>query len=102
MGQNLSKSTQATFGTDEQMVPLVFFDPKKLPQPVQATLKNVPYAALGALIFDEDNDFEMIEYAGKGIAMHNAIPELKSLANDITLSNEKDGIAVYLEENLSL
>ena len=28
---------------------------------------------------DEDNDFEMIEYAGKGIAMHNAIPELKSL-----------------------
>ncbi|KMK74762.1 Cof-type HAD-IIB family hydrolase [Alkalihalobacillus pseudalcaliphilus] len=51
---------------------------------------------------DEDNDFEMIEYAGKGIAMHNAIPELKSLANDITLSNEKDGIAVYLEENLSL
>ncbi|KMK74827.1 branched-chain amino acid transporter [Alkalihalobacillus pseudalcaliphilus] len=34
-----------------RMVPLVFFDPKKLPQPVQATLKNVPYAALGALIF---------------------------------------------------
>jgi 5-amino-6-(5-phospho-D-ribitylamino)uracil phosphatase len=51
---------------------------------------------------DEDNDFEMIEYAGHGIAMGNAIDELKNLANDITLSNEEDGIAIYLEEILNL
>ncbi|KGA97377.1 haloacid dehalogenase [Alkalihalobacillus alcalophilus ATCC 27647 = CGMCC 1.3604] len=51
---------------------------------------------------DEDNDFEMIEYAGQGVAMKNAIPELKSLANEITLTNEEDGIAVYLEEALNL
>ncbi|BAB06625.1 Cof-type HAD-IIB family hydrolase [Halalkalibacterium halodurans] len=51
---------------------------------------------------DEDNDFEMIEYAGKGVAMANAIDPLKALANDITLSNEDDGIAVYLEEALNL
>lgn len=49
---------------------------------------------------DEDNDFEMIEFAGHGIAMGNAIPELKERANDITLTNEEDGIAVFLEKNL--
>lgn len=51
---------------------------------------------------DEDNDFEMIEYAGKGIAMGNAISELKSLAKEVTLSNEEDGIGIYLNEALNL
>ncbi|RHW43189.1 HAD family phosphatase [Neobacillus notoginsengisoli] len=51
---------------------------------------------------DEDNDLEMIEYAGRGVAMGNAISQLKSLANDITLTNEEDGIGVYLEEALNL
>ncbi|KHF38426.1 Cof-type HAD-IIB family hydrolase [Halalkalibacter okhensis] len=51
---------------------------------------------------DEDNDFEMIEYAGQGVAMANGIDQLKSLANSITLSNEEDGVATYLEEALNL
>ncbi|WLD94882.1 Cof-type HAD-IIB family hydrolase [Alkalihalobacillus sp. AL-G] len=51
---------------------------------------------------DEDNDLEMIEYAGHGIAMGNAIPELKNIANAVTDTNEEDGIARYLEEVLSL
>ncbi|WP_257349189.1 Cof-type HAD-IIB family hydrolase [Pseudalkalibacillus decolorationis] len=51
---------------------------------------------------DEDNDLEMIEYAGHGIAMGNAIPELKNIANAVTATNEEDGIALYLEDVLSL
>ncbi|WP_050182722.1 Cof-type HAD-IIB family hydrolase [Domibacillus robiginosus] len=51
---------------------------------------------------DEDNDLEMIDYAGTGVAMGNGIDALKSIANDITVSNEEDGIAVFLEERLSL
>lgn len=51
---------------------------------------------------DEDNDLEMIEYAGHGVAMGNAIGELKTIANEVTASNEDDGIALYLEEVLSL
>lgn len=51
---------------------------------------------------DEDNDLEMIEFAGTGVAMKNGISQLKSIANDITLSNEEDGIAIYLEEKLNL
>ncbi|MDP4164117.1 MAG: Cof-type HAD-IIB family hydrolase [Bacillota bacterium] len=51
---------------------------------------------------DEDNDLEMLEYAGHGIAMGNAIDQLKSIANGVTLSNEEDGVGVYLQELLNL
>lgn len=34
-----------------RMLPLVFFDARKIPPKIQAILRNVPYAALGALIF---------------------------------------------------
>lgn len=51
---------------------------------------------------DEDNDIEMLEYAGFGIAMGNAINELKSVADDVTKSNMDNGIAYYLEDRLFL
>ena len=51
---------------------------------------------------DEDNDLDMLEYAGKGIAMGNGIAEVKNIANEVTLSNEEDGIAVYLNDYLNL
>ncbi len=51
---------------------------------------------------DEDNDLEMIEFAGHGIAMENAIDDLKNIAKTVTKSNEEDGIAIYLEKTLAL
>ncbi|AIE59318.1 Cof-type HAD-IIB family hydrolase [Bacillus methanolicus] len=51
---------------------------------------------------DEDNDLEMLEFAGIGIAMENAVDELKNIANDVTLSNEDDGVAIYLNDLLNL
>lgn len=51
---------------------------------------------------DEDNDLEMIEYAGVGVAMNNGIEELKSIANHITESNEHDGIGRFLNNYLKL
>jgi Cof subfamily protein (haloacid dehalogenase superfamily) len=51
---------------------------------------------------DEDNDFEMIEFAGQGVAMGNGIQQLKTLANAITATNQEDGISIYLEEALNL
>ncbi|ARI78045.1 Cof-type HAD-IIB family hydrolase [Halobacillus mangrovi] len=51
---------------------------------------------------DEDNDFEMIDYAGVGVAMGNAINELKGIANHVTLTNEEDGIGEFLTEYLKL
>lgn len=51
---------------------------------------------------DEDNDLEMLEYAGRGVAMGNAIDEVKNIADDITLTNEKDGVGLYLADLLHL
>ena len=52
---------------------------------------------------DENNDLEMIEYAGVGVAMANGIDELKSIADEVTtLSNNEDGIAQVLSERLQL
>ncbi len=51
---------------------------------------------------DEDNDLEMIDYAGVGVAMGNAIEELKSISDHVTKTNEEDGIAVFLEEYLKI
>lgn len=51
---------------------------------------------------DEDNDLEMIDYAGIGVAMSNGIAELKSIANAITDSNNDDGIGKFLVERLLL
>ncbi|MET8766234.1 HAD family hydrolase [Streptomyces sp. NPDC004658] len=51
-----------------------------------------------ALAFgDMPNDIPMFDWAGRGVAMANAHPELKAVADEITLSNEDDGIAVVLE-----
>lgn len=51
---------------------------------------------------DEDNDLEMIKFAGHGIAMGNGIQELKDIAREVTHSNEDNGIAYYLEKTLNL
>ncbi|MBP3038823.1 HAD family phosphatase [Bacillaceae bacterium Marseille-Q3522] len=51
---------------------------------------------------DEDNDLEMLDYVGCGVAMGNAISPLKSVANEVTLTNEEDGVAIFLNELLHL
>ncbi|MGY4689503.1 Cof-type HAD-IIB family hydrolase [Salibacterium sp. K-3] len=51
---------------------------------------------------DEDNDIEMLSEAGTGVAMGNAAPEAKQAAAEVTLSNEEEGIAIFLEERLQL
>ncbi|WP_101843464.1 Cof-type HAD-IIB family hydrolase [Halobacillus sp. Marseille-P3879] len=51
---------------------------------------------------DEDNDFEMIDYAGVGVAMGNAIEELKNMANFVVDTNERNGIGEFLTDYLKL
>ena len=43
----------------------------------------------------------MIELAGAGVAMGNAIDELKSVADMVCGTNNEDGIASALEELLA-
>jgi len=51
---------------------------------------------------DEDNDLEMIDYAGVGVAMENGIDELKSIAKHVTDTNENDGVSSFLESYLKI
>jgi hypothetical protein len=46
---------------------------------------------------DMPNDVPMFRWAGHSVAMANAHPDLKAVADEITLSNDEDGIAVVLE-----
>ena len=44
-------------------------------------------------IGDSENDISMIEYAGLGIAMGNALDSVKQKADYITDSNDNEGVA---------
>ena len=44
-------------------------------------------------IGDQRNDIELIAWAGIGVAMGNAVPELKALADWVTVTNDEDGLA---------
>ena len=46
---------------------------------------------------DADNDIGMLEFAGYGTAMANAADICKEKARYLTLSNEEDGVAVFVE-----
>lgn len=58
------------------------------------TMENV--VAFG----DDINDVEMVRDSGFGVAVANAVDEVKSVANRITASNHDEGVAVVLEELL--
>lgn len=49
---------------------------------------------------DNLNDVEMLSFAGRGVAMSNAEPEAKEVADQVTASNDDDGVAVVIESLL--
>ena len=49
---------------------------------------------------DDFNDIGMLKLCGKSIAMENAIEEVKQAADEVCVSNENDGVAKWIEENL--
>ncbi len=51
---------------------------------------------------DAQNDLTMLQYAGIGIAMGNAVQVVKDAADDVTADNNHDGIALSLEKYLQI
>lgn len=49
---------------------------------------------------DSGNDSSMIEMAGFGVAMGNALSHIKEMASFVTLDNENDGVAYAIEKNI--
>lgn len=48
---------------------------------------------------DNYNDIDMIRSAGLGIAVGNAIQEVKDVAKEITLASKEDGVAIAIEKH---
>ena len=75
--------------------------------PVKATKANAALqlkALLGCdrlVVFgDERNDLSMFSVADEGYAVVNAVPELKEAATAVIGTNDSDGVAKWLEENV--
>ncbi|MEG1457381.1 MAG: HAD family hydrolase [Bacilli bacterium] len=49
---------------------------------------------------DHINDIEMFKECQYKVAVSNACEELKELATDITLSNDEDGVGIYIKDNV--
>lgn len=49
---------------------------------------------------DDYNDIGMIKYCGIGVAVANALGVVKAVADYMTLSNDEDGVAAFLEKHI--
>lgn len=47
---------------------------------------------------DMPNDLPMLDWAGLGVAMANAHPAVLATATHVTVSNDEDGVAAFLED----
>ena len=64
---------------------------------LDTVLKPMGYSQDEMIAFgDGHNDASMVKYAGTGVAMANAVQDLKDISQYITLSNDEDGIAEAL------
>ncbi len=54
-----------------------------------------------AAVGDEDNDIEMLQVAGVGVAMANASPRLSIVADRFTLTSDQEGVSCFLKEVLA-
>lgn len=49
---------------------------------------------------DMPNDIELLRWAGLGVAVDNADPRVKQVADEVTASNDDDGVALVIERLL--
>lgn len=49
---------------------------------------------------DDLGDIDMIKFVGTGVAMGNAVPHLKEIADYVTDTNDNNGIACWINKNL--
>lgn len=60
---------------------------------------NIPLTQMIAF-GDDVNDINMLKIVGTGVAMGNAVPSLKKIANYVTETNDNHGIAIWISKHL--
>ncbi|MBX6357843.1 MAG: HAD hydrolase family protein, partial [Micromonosporaceae bacterium] len=48
-------------------------------------------------VYATATDLPLLEWAGRGVAVANAHPAVLAAADEVTGSNDEDGVAAYLE-----
>lgn len=90
-----------THSTTESFLELSHPDVHKA-STVERLLEDAGIAAAETVAFgDMPNDLELIRWAGLGVAVANAHPRLLAEADEVTASNEDDGIALVIERILA-
>ncbi len=51
---------------------------------------------------DMPNDIPLLTWAGRGVAVGNAHPAVKEVADEVTGTNDDDGVALYLRDLFGL
>ena len=84
-------------------VPWYKFSPKNATKEngvrILAQHLRIPLSQIAAF-GDDYTDIGMLQAAGVGVAMGNAILPVKNAANEITLTNNEDGVADWIEKNV--
>ena len=65
-------------------------------------LANILNISLNEIVAfgDDKNDMEMLKMCGIGVAVDNAVSDVKDIADSVTLSNDEDGAAEWLAKNV--
>ena len=67
---------------------------------IQALAETSQISMEDIVAFGDDlNDIEMLRLCGTGVAVANAIPQVLEAADEITLSNDDDGLAQWLADH---
>lgn len=66
---------------------------------IKKVIERLPFDIGDTYAFGDGlNDLQMIEYVGTVVAMGNAVPELKEIADFVTKPVDEDGIAYAVKE----
>ena len=81
------------------MLALVNGEPKTLS--LKQMLSHFNISPCDDVYFGDDNDdIEPIKNCGLGVAVSNAIPSVLDVADRVIDSNDMDGVAKFIEENI--
>jgi Cof subfamily protein (haloacid dehalogenase superfamily) len=97
LAQHVGIEGDITYSTDNGLVEIVPLGISKA-SGVEEVARSLGIAADDVVAFgDMPNDVPMLAWAGHGVAMGNAHPEVLAVADEITAPNTDDGVARVLE-----
>lgn len=85
---------------DENLYSFIPWDAGKLSM-IQKLTERLGISLDEVVAFGDDvSDMEMLKACGVGVAVANALPQVKAIADEVTLSNDENGVAFFIEKHL--